>query len=255
MSLHYPLLGILPPSYQAKGPALVFADTETGGRRGGLRLPFLLDGRRIWDLALCRRNPDGSEEWLQAFVRLEDLPFNLDDPEQLALMNRYGRFDERHPQRNGAYGPVAVEAALAADVAHMFRPTSGLTGMDAKPVLIGCVPGFEDLGIGDLLRRHGLIDSEPPWHHHLLDAETAAAARLGIRPHWYSKDLSRALGVDPDAYDAHTARGDVEWAMALYAMAYAPRWVIWSARAGLRLRRLRDTWNSPQTATRPREAA
>lgn len=251
MSLHYPLLGILPPSYQAKGPALVFADTETSG----LRLPFLDDGRRIWDLALCRRNPDGSEEWLEAFVRLDELPFDLEDPDLLALMNRYGRFDERHPQRNGGRGQVTSELALAQDIMYMFRPTRGLAGMDAKPVLIGAVPGFEDLGIGDLLRRHDLIDSEPPWHHHIFDAETAAAIRLRWRPHWYSKDLSRALGVDPAAYDAHTARGDVEWAMALYDMAYAPRWVIWAARAALRLRRLRDTWNSPQTATQPREAA
>lgn len=251
MSLHYPMLGMLPPSYRTKGPALVFADTETNG----LRLPHLLDGRRIWDLALCRRNSDGSEEWLEAFVRLDELPFDLDDPDMLANLNRFGRFDERHPQRNGGAGLVTSELALAQDIMFMFRPTPGLKGMDAKPVLIGAVPGFEDAGIGDLLRRHDLIDSETPWHYHTFDVETAAAARLRRRPHWYSKDLSRDLGVDPDAYDAHTARGDVEWAMALYDMAYAPRWVIWAARAALRLRRLRDTWNDPQEPVQSRPTA
>lgn len=250
-----------PTSDPRPGPAVVIADTETGGGGpdGGLRLPFLPDGRRIWDVCLCRRNPDGTDEWYEAFVALEDLPFDLDDPDALEALNRFGRFDARHPQRRppgvGPVVPCLREAALAADLMHMFRPTDGMTGRAAKPVLVGAVPSFEDLSLGDLLRRHGMIDSEPPWHYHLYDIETAAAARLGWRPHWDSKKLSRALGVDPGLYDAHTARGDVEWAMAVYDAVYAPLWQRWASRLTLAVPAMAKSWSGRQRPPQGRSAA
>lgn len=254
MTFHTPWLGILPAAYNPSGPALVFADTETVGRGkyGSLRRPYLIDGRRIWDIALCRRNPDGSQEWLEAFVKLENLPFDLDDPDTRANLNRFGRFDERHPQitgpDKGRMVQVLWEQQLADDLMYMLRPTPGMDGMAAKPVLIGAVPSFEDLGLADLLHRTGRIDSEPPYHYHLWDIENVIAGRLRRRPHASSEDLSRLLGVNPDDYDRHTARGDVEWVMDQYDMVYAPLWRIWAARVAMARRIRRARASTPQTA-------
>jgi hypothetical protein len=73
------------------------------------------------------------------------------------------------------------------------------------------------------------------WHYHLIDVEALAAgwiaaqsgpvpiliagANVGLvsgRPPWRSEELSRAVGVDPDDFDRHTALGDARWAKAIY---------------------------------------
>jgi hypothetical protein len=79
----------------------------------------------------------------------------------------------------------------------------------------------------------------PTWHYHLVDVEALAAGvvaemrrntRGGMtwgrgcaigdpispEPPWSSSDLSRAMGVDPDDFDRHTALGDAQWAKAIY---------------------------------------
>jgi hypothetical protein len=82
------------------------------------------------------------------------------------------------------------------------------------------------------------------WHYHVIDVEALAAgylaairqdaAELGYhdRPDtpqyehegnleiarlpWKSDSLSRAVGVEPDDFDRHTALGDARWAKAIY---------------------------------------
>jgi hypothetical protein len=58
------------------------------------------------------------------------------------------------------------------------------------------------------------------WHYHIIDVEILAAGKLGAIPPYSSSELTAALGVVVDEATKHTALGDVEWAMALYAAAY-----------------------------------
>lgn len=218
------------PTIKASVP-VVAIDTETNG----LTRPYLPDGRRIWEVGLIRVEPDGTYADFHAFVDLADLPWDPDSPGDSRKGLEIGRFWDRHPQVNsGAKGRVLREADVAAMLATWFEPDPG-TG--ARPYLLGCVPSFEDLGVADLLLRYGHIDSEPPWHYHLVDAETAAAARLRMSPPWDSKEITRRIGLDLAAYRAHEALEDARWALDLWMMANAPLWRIWAARARLGLRR------------------
>lgn len=89
--------------------------------------------------------------------------------------------------------------------------------------LAGAVISFDEERLRRLLRAHG---QAPGWHYHLVDVEALAAGWLAgncpdevngiFRPPWDSTDLSRAVGVDPELFDRHTALGDCRWAKAIY---------------------------------------
>jgi hypothetical protein len=44
-----------------------------------------------------------------------------------------------------------------------------------------------------------------------------------LAPPWNSNDLSRGLGIDPDAYERHTALGDARWVRDQYDAMMAAR--------------------------------
>ncbi|MDZ4232820.1 MAG: hypothetical protein U1C73_03460, partial [Dietzia sp.] len=67
--------------------AVVFLDTETTGK--GPR-------RRAWEIAMIRRDATGDRE-ITLYVDVADLDLPHADPKALAI----GRFDQRHPQRDG----------------------------------------------------------------------------------------------------------------------------------------------------------
>lgn len=203
---------------------LAFVDTETTG---------VHPGRRAWEVAIIRRDPDGREGTWCSFV--SDVDLSKADLYGL----RVGRFHERHPRFAREFDTPAsirvpevhgpddprylTEAQVADQVERMTRGAH----------LIGCVPNFDAEVFADMLRRHQLT---PAWHHHLIDVENLAvgwlAAKLnhsntsdGVRielgdliiPPWKSTDLSRVCGVEPPSDDErHTALGDARWAMRLY---------------------------------------
>jgi len=90
---------------------------------------------------------------------------------------------------------------------------------------LGAVPSFDEERLRRMLLRYG---QTPAWHYHLVDIEALCIGWLRggslnhdlpdvVKQHPInSKALSRAMGVDPDQFDAHTAMGDCEWALALY---------------------------------------
>jgi hypothetical protein len=185
---------------------LCFIDTETTG---------VHPGRRAWEVAIIRREPDGTEtEWL---AQVEDVDLSGADPFGLKV----GRFYERH----FAYAAAASdgcrlsEAAAAREVERLTRGAH----------LIGAVPNFDAEVFADMLRRHKLA---PAWHYHLVDVEALAVGYLHgrhsdvilsdedyarISPPWKSDDLSRTVGVEPATGDErHTALGDARWARRLY---------------------------------------
>ena len=181
-----------------------FVDIETTG----------LDPERheIWEVGLIL---DGSEfSW--------QLPVDLGKADAIAL--NIGQFHERR-----MYGDsVTLCKDFAAEFAAMTRGYH----------LAGAVVSFDAERLARLLRNNSEC---PMWHYHLIDVEALAAGYLtgqfvaiqecganpaadgptqeeAMRaiPPWNSGDLSRAVGVDPDDFDRHTALGDARWAKAIY---------------------------------------
>jgi hypothetical protein len=182
-------------------PPLCFIDTETTS----LRRPYRPAGRRIWEIGMIRREPDGSEQAVASLL----VDVDLRDADPFAL--KVGRFHERHPHGMD-FRPSGERPP---DVKYQDEGQAALTvqAWTHGVHLIGAVPNFEDLGLEDMLYRHGLT---PGWHYHLVDVEALAAGKLGLAPPWDSEELSAKVGVDPGQFDRHTALGDACWARAIY---------------------------------------
>jgi DNA polymerase III epsilon subunit-like protein len=202
--------------------ALAFVDTETTGLDP--------DRHEVWEVGLILRDSEGVEveyEW--------QLPVNLGRADAIALT--IGHFYERHifgfpllqVHRTNIGTGDSTPDTLAGWAYEFAELTHGAH-------LVGAVPSFDDAFLKRLLRANGAC---PGWHYHLIDVEALAVGRLmlmakntaphGTRgaeqaakwtevalPPWNSNDLSRAVGVDPDLFDRHTALGDARWAKAIY---------------------------------------
>lgn len=181
---------------EPKGAAVpvVFLDTETTS----------LDprSRRAWDVAMIRREPDGSEQTHCYFVEDVDLadanPFSL----------RVGHFYERHP--NYMEGRRLDTPYMSYEEIHVARMVERIT---RGAHLVGAVPSFDTETLAGMLWRNGFV---PAWHHHLIDVENLVAGYLGVPPPYDSRELSLAVGVDRMTYREHTAYGDALWARDLY---------------------------------------
>ncbi len=140
------------------------------------------------------------------------LPVTLAHADDTAL--RVGRFHERHPQGN-AYAPTNGEAVsnLHAFAEQFARLTHG-------HYLAGAVVSFDAERLGRMLRHQQVM---PSWDFHLVDVEALVAGRYEVVPPWNSRELSIMAGVDPDAYDRHTALGDAMWAKALFDAVMVPQ--------------------------------
>lgn len=158
------------------------------------------------------------------------LPVNLARADARAL--DIGRFHERRlpgpwagePYRAGIDGimPVAGPRQVTArEFASVFRELTW------GRHLVGAVVSFDEERLRRLLRACGEC---PGWHYHLIDVESLAVGWLAGQPlpgggdggpapgqlPWDSRVLSRAVGVDPEGFNQHTALGDARWAKAIY---------------------------------------
>lgn len=202
---------------------LAFVDTETTG---------LLLHHDIWEIATILRSPDardGEYRWL--------LPVDVSAADPIGL--EISGFHKRHPQGDEYEGdekttPIAPAMAAVANVL-------------ANRHLIGAVVSFDEKRLERLALS---VHVTPQWHYHLGDVENLAAgflAREALRmmastdpteheigedlrrvaePPWDSEELSRAVGIDPDLFDRHTAMGDARWARAIWDAVYyrSPIW-------------------------------
>lgn len=179
---------------------LCFLDCETDG---------VHPGRKVWEVAAIRRNPDGGTDQYVAFVNID---LSTADPFGL----RVGRFYERHPFGAHLAGntPPQPVASQPTDVVanQIARITHGAH-------VVGCVPGFDTGCLEPLLRAHGLI---PGWHYQPQDVESWVAGFLRgqgrpVNLPLDSEAISREIGVEPPGEDSrHTALGDAEWAMRMW---------------------------------------
>lgn len=209
-----------------------FVDTETTGLDP--------DRHSIWEVALI--TPSGDEHvWQFPVVEIEADPFALDigrwwerrwgtTNDVSDIDAKYNAHNPKARRKNFPDEGRAITPGL--DWCRYFqRLTAGLH-------LAGAVVSFDEERLRRLLRSNGVVQR---WHYHLIDVEALAAGWLaGIRadaadmdptgdpgnehegnmdtarPPWKSDDLSRAVGVDPDQFDRHTALGDARWAKAMY---------------------------------------
>lgn len=195
-------------------PPIAFVDTETTG---------VHPGRRPWEIAIIRREPDGTEStWVG---QIGDVDLSQADPFGLRIgrfYERYWRYAHHTKLPNGGNAMIKTEEQAAFIVEDLTRGAH----------LVGAVPNFDSETLDAMLRRHQLI---PAWHYHLIDVEALAvgylsgrleAARMEIDQSltepalalpWKSDDLSRACGVNPPSeQDRHTALGDAQWAQRWY---------------------------------------
>lgn len=167
---------------------LCFIDTETTG----------LDPDRhdIWEVGAIIREPNGDESAHHWFLNVD-----LGTADPFAL--KVGGYHDRHPGAGPEWraSPKLISGPyqFAAEFAWLTRGAH----------LVGNVVSFDEERLRRLLQRSGAC---PEWHYHLIDVESMIAGKLGIVPPWSSKDLSVAIGVDPLAYEQHTALGDARWA-------------------------------------------
>lgn len=176
--------------------AVAFVDTETTG---------LFKERRAWDIAIIRRDDNGTETQLTVFIDLQDLDLDNAAPEAL----RIGRFEQRHPQRGGQLGTgqfLLREAAAASMIADFLRET----------VVYGVNVSFDTTTLAAQLRRHCL---EPSWIGH-VDIRTPARRHVEASGQCLpdkangntSEQLSRMCDVAiPELAERHTAMGDALW--------------------------------------------
>lgn len=195
---------------------IAFVDTETTG--------LSLDDE-IWEFAAIVREEDGSETTCHMFIEHDPAKCNRLPRDFLA--DHRARF----PQSSSPqwHDDVVPQEDAAMTIAALLG--------DNKTHIVGCVPNFDTERLALLLRRFGM---EPRWHYHLLDVENLAVGWLnGVAaraideakmrgeepprldrsrtlPPWDSEAISRAVGVDPDRFERHTALGDVRWAAALF---------------------------------------
>lgn len=168
---------------------IAFLDTETMG---------LEPWAPIWEFAAIRRTPNPMG-WTEAELHLfidHDRFWLYDMPEQFRA-DLDARFD---------YNTAVTPLAAAYDIADFLKGAH----------VIACNPAFDDPRIARLLRSAGL---SPTWHYHPDDISSMVKGYLAARgelplPPWKSDQLSRAVGVDPDDYDRHTAMGDCLWVRA-----------------------------------------
>lgn len=179
------------------GPTIAFIDTETTSLR---------HDRRAWEVALILRrpgHPDHEQSWV---IDMGDLDLGNADLQSLT----FGRFYDRHPQT--LLAGLSSRVYLEQDV---LRAVESLT---RGAVLMGSNPGFDAEVLAARMRANGIC---PSWHYHLEDVPTLALGWLygagkAIPEVRKSDQISAACGVDPAAYDRHSALGDCRWIRDLY---------------------------------------
>lgn len=206
---------------------LCFLDTETTG---------LHPGREAWEIAMIRREADGTETTMSFFIDAGDINISGADPFGLKI----GKFWERHPDfalaiRN-TNGEIVNVPRHAGELSTVSAATAAwhVWNMTRGAHIVGAVPNFDTEVLDRLLRRHNYL---PLWHYHLVDVEnlvvgyirgTLDAGRTvfvgqdlikvegAIQPPWSSRELGDILGVEQDESTLHTALGDAQWAMRMY---------------------------------------
>lgn len=198
---------------------ICFLDLETTGLDPARHEP--------WEIGVIVRDDpaEGASGDVEYLWRVEP-DLTAADPNGL----RVGRYYKRTAGMAGPKTPGASAAVnLAADGAEARWSSKAAVAADLAVLLdgahiVGAVPSFDAAFLSRWLPRYGQAFTA---HYHLIDVEALAVGYLHGTPDerppfpherlpWDSSALSRAVGVDPDQFDRHTALGDARWARALW---------------------------------------
>lgn len=174
--------------------ALSFVDIESTGLHAQCR---------PWEIAVIRRESDGTEREFCLYVKVEDLDLPRAQPLGLAI----GRFSQRHPQRGGRLPAGALLTGEKEAAKHFTEWTAGT-------VIHGVYPAYDVEVLTKMLSRHGIT---PRWSP-VTPVDVARKARKwlkaqGIAPVKENAAVSRQCGIEiPGNDDFHTALGDARWA-------------------------------------------
>lgn len=197
----------------------------------------------LWEVAMIHRDEDGDEgEWLLRWR--PDL--TSADPTSLRINGYWDRTPGPDPEvivdgvrwtAGGEHVPPEVRGHQPAwESTWSQRSLAALVAwVTAGTNLVGAVPSFDAERLQRWMLRHRLA---PAWHYHLVDIEPLMAGYLAgraiytpddamtaeyreqlldaARPEWSSRQLSALVGIDRDAYRAHTAMDDARWARDCY---------------------------------------
>lgn len=175
-------------------PDLLFLDTETLGLD-----PYA----PIWELAALRR-AEATEEngWTEEETTLHMFVQHADSDRWLTELPAQFRADYLNRYDADAAVPISEAVESLMDFAK------------GRPLMIGSNPGFD----AERIRRQWLEPrgAREPWYYHLEDIASIVKGFLAARKALdftmvKSDDMSRAIGINPDDYDRHTAMGDVLW--------------------------------------------
>lgn len=186
---------------------LIFLDTETTGLQP--------DRHTIWDIAwICAEiTPDemgGDMESLvlggsfNSTVKITPAEHDRADPYGLKI----GHFAQRYDH----------DSAISRDeaISNLWDACGGFGDDVTRPHLVGGVPSFDATMLYvNWLGFPGY--GEGPFHYHLIDVETFAAAAAGMLPPYTGDAVGEAHGVTNKA--PHTAWGDTVWAVEMFAQA------------------------------------
>lgn len=163
-------------------PQLLFIDLETVHLR-----PFL---GSVWELAWMRLDDDAPT------VHMVQPSLSLADPDALEVGGFFNRFDR--------------------DIATLRDDAVGelLAALDGRPALAGSAPWFDAAHL-----TANWPELHDCWHHHHVDVPTLVCGSSTVGddpPPWRLSTAARWAGLDVDAYDRHTAAGDVLLTRDLY---------------------------------------
>lgn len=170
----------------------VYCDTETTGTHFA---------RRPWEIALIRCEPGQEPRELLVYVDVRDIDLAHAQPQALEI----GRFEQRHPQRDGTLpeGGVLVREKAAAQLVYEWAAGAHIYGVAAS---------FDTETLAAVLRCHRL---RPSWHflpECMIVMSKGYLRALGIAPARTSDGISRQCGVEPPVgFERHSALGDARW--------------------------------------------
>lgn len=190
-------------STDLKPQPIAWLDTETTS----LREPWMPAGRRMWEVAVIRRDPGGSERAFWSLISDVDLR----DADAFALS--IGKFDERWTDQEGVRGGTSEVPMMCLPEQMVVQRLIDLT---AGCHIVGSNPAFDMLNITHAAYRLGL--RQPSWHYHPVDVSEVGVGFLAeqldlSKIRWKSDVLAASAGLKDPGAARHTAYGDVRWTM------------------------------------------
>lgn len=170
--------------------------------------------RRAWEVGAIRDRPGEDTTEHHWFVDIFDLDLLTADPESL----RIGGFWDRHPQaawvkvddrgqvfiRPEAWHQIPTDRTVRE---HEMLPLLADLVRD-KAIICGSNPAFDQYTLGPRMLANNIT---PGWYYHPCDVPERAKGWLAAQGRPVPErtdDVVRACGLDPDAYERHTALGD-----------------------------------------------